>query len=136
MYFAMNPRATNIIIQAAHTAFIFVCFSGIALMAYGIIKDLTGYPWQPAEAAAPWLSTMATFLALGVTASSIYFPEGFARKPIDFSKWVTAPIIILGSIVGVVYSAMNSGAISPHLLNGAALLAMGGALLRLLPKEK
>src|SRR5574341_749050 len=86
-------------------------FVGGLLVLYGAIAEYTGERWGPAERSASFLSAFVTLFGAIVTAGSIYLYSPSPRPPWQGSRYFLAPPVI----------------------NGFALIALAGALIRLVP---
>ena len=84
------------------------------------------------DEAAPWFSTFFTLLATLATACSAYFPPHSRRADI-VSRYLTAPLVIIAVILSLLYVSVKKTLLPDHVLNGFALLAIVGALFRMLP---
>jgi len=106
-------------------------FLGIIVISYGVISTLTSSLWPPLEAIANWVSQIITLIATLFIAISIYFPIN-NRKPDRHSKYITAPSIMICIVIALGYIAKTRNLLSVHIINGFAILALSGALFRLL----
>ncbi len=59
--------------------------TGLLLLVYGYVTDITGQLWPPLEGVADWLAVILTFIGTTLVAISIYFPS-HSRPPDDHSK--------------------------------------------------
>lgn len=107
-------------------------FVGGLLVLYGAIAEYTGERWGPAERSASFLSAFVTLFGAIVTAGSIYLYSPSPRPPWQGSRYFLAPPVIIGSVVALV-SLFRLGALPNPVINGFALIALAGALIRLVP---
>ena len=90
----------------------------------------TGSVWPILE---KWVTPMSAFLTiLGalITALSIYFYKPLSHPPERFSKFISAPIVIVFCVIAEIY-LITKGEIPPVIVNGFALLAISGGLFRI-----
>jgi hypothetical protein len=112
---------------------IFIGFSGIVLILYGAIKEYKGHAYEPIEKTAAWVASIGTFLSLAILAASVYLPLDFEHPPLPISMFVTAPMVLVASGIAIIFTVLRSGNISTHIINGAGLIGICGALFRILP---
>jgi len=109
-------------------------YSGLMFIIYGVISQGTGSVWPILEKWVNPISSFLTIIATLITAASIYFYSDVVTHPPErFSKYVSAPIVIVSSIIALVYLVRNGGDIPPVIVNGFALLGLAGALFRIQP---
>ena len=76
-------------------------------------------------------SQYITLLGTLLTAASVYAAPN-TRQPDPFSRYFSAPLVIIAVVLAVVLSAVWLGILPQHVVNGFALLGISGALSRLL----
>ncbi len=111
-----------------------VGFLGAFLVAYSLIAFYT-QPWEPMEKIAPFASAMVTLLATILTAASVYLPPENMRPAWTVSKVMVSPIVIVACGLAL-WTLFSIGHLSPVLVNGFGLMAIAGALIRMLPFPK
>jgi hypothetical protein len=102
-------------------------------MALLIVAAATSSSWPILDEIATTVSVYATLIGTLLTASSVYLPTN-TRDPDPVSKVFTARIVILGVVAAFGYIWVGDGTLPPHLINGFAILAISGALFRLLSR--
>lgn len=103
-------------------------FIGILLIIYPLAaSEYT--PWAPVEALVDHLSVGATLIGVLLTAISVYVPEN-QRRSDQFSKLISAPLVVFACMIALAMHFMYSFAIPPHTLNGIAILGIAGGLFR------
>ena len=110
-----------------------VAFTGALILVYSMTSLF--YPdavWLWFEERTPLLASSLTITGTLLAAISIYlYPE--ISSPLEkVSIYVTAPIVIMLCFAGV-FVLIKFGTLPNTMLNGFALLAIAGALLRLQP---
>ncbi len=121
--------------QGAIVSINFLGLIGILLIAYGII--VAGDPqtqWKFLEETANTCSNYATLIGTAVTAASIYLKPNTIRPPETLSLWITAPVVIASILFTFCYQ-WNGNHIPSHVINGFSILAIAGALNRLVPEK-
>lgn len=111
----------------------FLSFIGILLIAYGIALYFTGEKYRFLENAADVISVVATLFGTGMTAASIWLPENH-RPPDEFSKRISAPIVVFLVFFTLVLYFRGGIVIPVHVINGFAVLGLSGALFRLVSR--
>ena len=106
---------------------------GIVLIAYGVVVVVSGEGYALLDSIANWVALVVTLTSVLISAVSVYFPPTL-RPPDTSSLWVTAPLIVIGVVVALLYSVYTRQLLPPHIVNGFALLGISGALLRLLSR--
>ena len=84
---------------------------------------------EPAE----WIAIYGTLLATILAAITIYIPDN-NRKPEQFSKFFSAPFVIILVLTALILNLFYGIKLPPLMINGFALLAIGGTLFRLLSR--
>ncbi len=110
--------------------FNFLGFSGVLFIIYGVVSMDTGNTWPILEKWATPMSVFLTILGTLITALSIYFYKPFLYPPERFSKFISAPIVIVFCVIAEIY-LITKGEIPPVIVNGFALLAISGGLFRI-----
>lgn len=109
----------------------FIGFLGIISIAYEILAIFSDSRWPLLDKIALYVSIIATLLGTIATALSVYFySNGTTSPPERLSVYFTAPAIILSCIVALIFF-IKYGTIPVNIINGFALLAIAGALLRI-----
>jgi surface polysaccharide O-acyltransferase-like enzyme len=109
-----------------------VAFFGITLILYDLLATWSGSRWSLLDSIATYVSTLLTLLGTICTAVSIYFYSEQMAPPEKMSAFVTAPIIIGACLLAIVYFFW-AGHLPGQIVNGFALIAIAGALLRFQP---
>lgn len=109
----------------------FLGFAGAIFILYGVF-NMYREEFRVLEALADWFSSFLTLFGAFLTAISIYL-KGNPKPPEYFSKFVSAPITIVCSVTAIFYLLLK-GSLSPHIINGFALLAIAGGLFRIQAK--
>jgi drug/metabolite transporter (DMT)-like permease len=124
----------KILNQAATASINCLGFVGILLIVYGVVvtKD-PKTQWRVLEDTATTCSNYATLIGTAVTAASIYLPKN-DRPPESLSFWLTAPAVIV-AVLFTFYYQWSHNSIPPHVINGFSILAIAGALNRLIPEK-
>lgn len=104
---------------------------GLALIADGTYTLITNQKLPGVDYIAPWASLLLTLLGTMLTAISIYFPIN-SRQADSHSKYVTAPVTVIMVILGLGYVIFTQKLLPDRIVNGFAILGLGGALFRLL----
>jgi hypothetical protein len=113
----------------------FMGFIGIALIIYGIaVYRMPASKWPVLENIADIVATYTTLIGTAITAISIYFPSN-PRSPEIISKYLTAPIVIFAVFIVFGLMLLRRLPIIPHVINGFSILAIAGALNRLVPTK-
>jgi len=122
---------------------------GALLVVYGITSYVTGQKYTPLEEIASVASNCATLIGVMLTASSVYVTNN-PRTPIAFSKYVSAPVVIvITCVVAILYVLPNvrqycvfyifgvkgGGELPSHVFNGLAILGLSGGLFRSIVRE-
>jgi hypothetical protein len=103
-------------------------YMGIVLILYSFAATVTE-PWPVIESIAEKTSVGLTLVGVMLTAGLIYLPP--AKKPaplLDFSKVVSAPIVLLASAAAF-FGAMF-WTVPTTMVNGFAMLGLSGGLIR------
>ncbi|HJW86481.1 MAG TPA: hypothetical protein VJ440_07605 [Candidatus Brocadiaceae bacterium] len=110
----------------------FIAFIGIVLIVYELIALYYASRWPVLDTIAIYISNILTLLGTLFTALSIYFYSERPSPPEKISVYFTAPVISIACLGTLVYF-LKTGTVSSHIVNGFALLAIAGALLRVQP---
>jgi hypothetical protein len=106
---------------------------GLGFIIYEGIATSTGSRWSFLDSHAQQISTFLTLLGTFCTAGSIYlYSQNENTPPEKLSVYITAPIILFMCTVAMIYFISN-GDLPVNTINGFALLAVGGGLLRAQP---
>jgi len=106
---------------------------GVILIIYGYISHQTKEHWKPLEQIALYVSPIITLLGVIALALSIYIPNN-PRPPFEVSKMITAPVIIIVSLLAFIYLVKNKWVVSEYFIQGFAIFALSGSLIRVLVK--
>lgn len=133
---SIKPALLEVVLsQAIVIGINFMGFVGIALIIYGIVVYRTPtIKWPVLENVADVVATYTTLIGTALTASSIYFPSN-PRPPEIISLYLTAPIVILAVLIVFCLMWFRRLPIPPHIINGFSILAIAGALNRLVPTK-
>lgn len=104
--------------------------AGVFLVTYSIVAQWTTSTWAVLEAIARATSQYVTLIGTILTAASVYVPPN-QRPPDAFSRYFSAPAVIVAAALALGWSVLYAPALPPHLINGFSLLAISGALFRL-----
>jgi hypothetical protein len=108
-------------------------YAAPCLILYAIIADYVGEPWRPIEKWASFISAALTLLGTIATAASVYFYSNVpAPKPREHSTRIVAPIVIASALIALGFLVIR-GDLSGVLVSAFGLLAISGAIKRLLP---
>jgi uncharacterized membrane protein YfcA len=105
---------------------------GVLLIVYGAVTAGTGSVWEPLERWVTPASSMLTLFGTVLTAASVYVYTANPRPPERFSRWISAPLVIVGCLVAA-YVLERNGQLPPAIVNGFALIAIAGAFFRIQP---
>jgi hypothetical protein len=109
-----------------------VAFFGIALILYEVLATRYNSRWPLLDSNATYISTLLTLFGAFCTAVSIYFYSERMTPPEKISMFITAPLVACACIMAV-FLFFWSGGLPLNVVNGFALLAISGALLRIQP---
>lgn len=104
-------------------------FAGAVLIVYGLGVVFTGNTYAPFEKYAGRISNILTLVGTSLTAISIYGPPN-TRSPDNFSRFVSAPIVITTIILTLWLMLFSLTLVPIHVVNGFALLGLAGGLFR------
>lgn len=104
--------------------------TGVFLVTYSVVAELTGSTWAVLNAIARVTSQYVTLIGTILTAASVYVRPN-QRPPDAFSRYFSAPAVIVAAALALSWLVLYAPALPPHLINGFALLAISGALFRL-----
>ncbi|MBW2331842.1 MAG: hypothetical protein JRF30_13280 [Deltaproteobacteria bacterium] len=97
---------------------------------YGVVSRGTGSIWPVLEKWVNPISSSLTIFAVLITAASIYFYKPYIHPPEKFSKYISAPSVIVSCIIAEIF-LISTGSIPPVIVNGFALLGISGGLFRI-----
>ncbi len=123
-------KSSGLLAISLRKFFNFLGFSGVMFILYGVISRGTGSIWPVLEKWVNPISAFLTILATLITAASIYLYEPFTHPPEKFSKYVSAPIVIVSCVIAAMFLIIT-GDIPPVVVNGFALLGISGGLFRI-----
>ena len=106
---------------------------GLVLIGYSLLAARTGSRWAVLEPIATTVSEVLTLAGVAITAASVYLPPN-PRPPDPFSRVWTAWLTIVGVLLALAYRIYSGVPLPAHLVNGFALLAIAGALFRLVSR--
>lgn len=119
--------------QAIVVSINIIGFIGLILIIYSLIADYFNNSWEILDKLADEISKYFTLFGVILTSMSIYFPIN-QRKPEAFSKLFSAPIVILFAMTTILVSVFGIYSVPRNVINGFALLAISGALFRLISR--
>jgi hypothetical protein len=105
---------------------------GGLLILYSILAGLSGSRWDLLEKYATPAADALTLLGTALTASSVYVRTN-TRPPDEFSRYISAPMV-LAAIVIAIWAWLWKGRLPPLVVTGFSLLAISGALFRLISR--
>jgi len=123
-------KSSSLLAIVLRKSFNFLGASGVIFILYGVISGGTGSIWPVFEKWVNPISAFLTILATLITAASIYFYELFSHPPEKFSRYVSAPLVIVSCIIAAIFLIVT-GNIPPVIVNGFALLGISGGLFRI-----
>ena len=110
----------------------FFAFLGICLIGYELIAKWSGSRWKLVDTYAPFVGSLLTLLGTLCTIVSIYFYTERTTQPEWMSKYITAPVIGVACVI-TLYILYIDGSVPANVVNGFAILAIAGSLLRIQP---
>lgn len=125
-----KEKSSNLLAITLRKFFNFLGFSGVMFILYGVVSRGTGSIWPILEEWVNPISAFLTIFAALITAASIYFYVPHIHPPEKFSKYVSAPLVIISCIIAEVFLLLT-GSIPPVVVNGFALLGIAGGLFRI-----
>ena len=125
-----NEKSSNLWAITFRKFLNFLGFSGVMFICYGVISRGTGSIWPVLEKWVNPISSFLTMFATLITAISIYFYKPFSHQPERFSKFVSAPLVIISCVIAVIF-LITTGDIPLVVVNGFALLGISGGLFRI-----
>ena len=125
-----NEKSSNLWAITFRKFLNFLGFSGVMFICYGVISRGTGSIWPVLEKWVNPISSFLTIFATLITAISIYFYKPFSHQPERFSKFVSAPLVIISCVIAVIF-LITTGDIPLVVVNGFALLGISGGLFRI-----
>lgn len=109
-------------------------YFGGALVFLSFIGIISRSEWvKLLEKPSKWIAVYGTLLGAILAALTVYIPVN-TREPDPFSRIISAPFVILSALIALILSVFFSIELPPLMINGFALLAIGGTLLRLLSR--
>ena len=109
-------------------------YSGGALVVLSFIGMTNNNEWVTLlEKPAKLIAVYGTLVAVILAAITVYIPVNI-RKPVQFSKFVSAPAVIISALTALILSLFFNINLPPLMINGFALLAIAGTLFRLLSR--
>jgi hypothetical protein len=106
-----------------------LAFSGLAVIAYGVLAVAYRDTWGLLEKGVNIFALITTLLAALLTFISVYLPPN-TRPPEAVSKRYIAPFAIAIVVVTSLVLALRPDLVHPHVVNGIAILAIAGSLFR------
>jgi hypothetical protein len=103
---------------------------GLFFVGYSVNAELNGHRFAFLEKWGPPLSICFTILGTLLTALSIYFYKKAPNPPETFSRFISAPIVVIGCLLALGFLA-SRGDLPVMLTNGFAILGLAGALFRI-----
>jgi hypothetical protein len=126
----MKPNS-DIFNDMKYMAISFIGYLGCMLIIYGLYSEIYDNRWLLIEKYADYLASIATLIGTMLTAYSIYLPNN-PRPPKEISKKIISPLVILAGLTAIFFMIYTGKQLPVYVLNGFALLAISGALLRLI----
>jgi hypothetical protein len=108
----------------------FICFLGVFLIVYVILSTHYHSSWMLLDDIAPFVSALFTLVGTALTAVSVYFYRRGMSPPEKLSVFVFAPVVVISCGIAA-YFLFQYHQLPQNVVNGFALLAIGGALNRL-----
>jgi hypothetical protein len=105
---------------------------GLVLIVYECIASLSDERWAVIDKRAQSLGAGSTLVGALITTVSIYVYTPRTTPPEWISKWITAPLIGCSCVISIGV-LIKEGSIPANIVNGYAILAIAGALLRIQP---
>jgi len=125
-------ESSNLVAIVLRKFFNFLGYAGALFIISGVLFFVDATIWTPLEKWVTPLSAALTIIGAVITASSVYIFKSSQHKPERFSIYVSAPLVIIFGIIAFVLLCIYRS-IPPVIVNGFALLAISGALLRIQP---
>jgi hypothetical protein len=117
----------NIVIRKGMNGFAYV---GALFVIYGALGSWFGFSFIEIEKIMIPTSYYLTLFGVILTCLTVYMYEGNSHPPERFSKYVSAPVVIIAcAIAGWVYA--TKGSLPNLVINGLAMLGLAGAFFRI-----
>ncbi len=122
-----DNRLFHIVLRKGMNGF---AYTGALFVIYGIFGDWLGFTFKELEKIMIPMSYYLTLLGVILTCLTVYIYEGNPHPPERFSKYISAPVVIIVCvIVGWLYATKRS---LPNLvINGLTMLGLAGAFFRI-----
>ncbi len=117
----------NIILRKGMNCFGYL---GAAFVVYAVLGSWIGFTFVDLEKIMVPMSYYLTLFGVILTCSTVYFYKGNPHPPEKFSKFFSAPIVILSCLIAGIFYAMN-GSLPTLVINGLAMLGLAGAFFRI-----
>jgi hypothetical protein len=122
-----NSNIFNIILRKGMNGFGYL---GIFFVIYAALGSWLGFTFTELEKLMIPASYYLTLFGVVVTCSTVYMYKGNPHPPEQFSKYVSAPTVIIVCIVaGWIYA--TRGSLPTLVINGLAMLGLAGAFFRI-----
>jgi hypothetical protein len=125
-----RPLSASIVAISLRKFFNLLGYSGFLFIVYGVISTYTEKVWPPFEQWVTPISSLFTLIGTLVTAISIYFYRPQSHRPERFSLFISAPLVIICSILAIIVLVKN-GSLPQVVVNVFALLGISGGLFRI-----
>jgi hypothetical protein len=113
----------------------FLGYAGLIFIIYGSLSTVTDSKWDLFERIVDPLSSFLTILGTLITTLSIYFYSPTIHKPEMFSRYISAPIVIVLCTIAIIFIC-SKGSLAGSIVNGFALLGLAGGLFRIQPRPE
>lgn len=130
---ATPPKSQNLFLIFLRSYFVsFTGLMGVACIGFGVISAWSQKKWPPLlEEIFTFTSSCLTLIGTIITALTVFFVTPY-YPPERSGKLVAYPVIG-GCILGL-YFLLTHGSLPTIVVNGFALMAIAGALFRILPQ--
>lgn len=110
------------------------CFGylGAAFVIYAVLGVWLGFTFVELEKIMIPASYYLTLSGVILTCATVYFYKGNPHPPERFSKYVSAPIVIIACFIAAWFYA-TTGTLPNLVINGLAMLGLAGAIFRIQP---
>ena len=117
----------NIVLRKGMNGFAYV---GALFVIYGALGSWLGFSFIELEKIMIPTSYYLTLFGVVLTCLTVYMYEGNPHPPERFSKYVSAPVVIIACVIaGWVYA--TNGSLPNLVINGLAMLGLAGAFFRI-----
>ena len=95
------PRNASLLAICLRKFFNFLGYVGVMFILYGVLSIGTGSVWLALERWVTPASALLTLVGALVTASSVYFYRPYQYPPEGFSRCISAPFVMIGSVLAL-----------------------------------